>query len=1013
MRRIACICLALSFLIVDFRHSQTNADEPLSAELVARTEARSPQDERAGFHLPPGFEIQLVASDPDIHKPMNIAFDDRGRLWVTETIEYPYPAKDGTEPRDSVKILEDFGPDGKARKITTFAKGLNIPIGLLPMPGGNSALVHAIPTIDRHTDTNGDGVADTRELAYKTYGSRDTHGMTNAFTWGLDGWIYACHGFNNESEVKGKDGKPLVMQSGNTYRMKPDGSHAEAYTRGQVNPFGLCFDPLGNLYSADCHSKPVYQLLRGAYYPSFGKPSDGLGFGPEMVQHDHGSTAISGVVYFEASSFPEEFRRNIFIGNVVTNRINRDTIDWKGSTAKGILQDDFLRSDDPWFRPVDLKLGPDGALYVADFYNKIIGHYEVPLTHPGRDRERGRIWRIVYRGEDGKSPLRPLPDFTKMSDSELLAELDDPNYSRRVLAANQIVHRGGDSLIGQVKELTDPKRSATARVHALWILGRLNRLDDAVLASALTDPSREIRLHAGKIVGSKTNVSPQLMASLISGLKDSDPFVRRGAADALSLHPASGNVTPLIQARHQAKGEDEALVHVTRMALRDQFLGAASWPTPDDKALTEADLRVLADVAMGVHDMPSSRFLVGFLARYPGDQGQRNEQLHHVARYGDAETDARIFAIAREIQKDDPSVQADMIKSLHQGYQERGAPWTGAALDWSTEVSKELLGSKESDRVARGLALSEGLRLTANREVISAIVRSSDRPEAQRISALQALAVMNPELASEPLAPLLTQEGTPIAVREAAAQALAKTNQESARLKLVEALAITSDRLQTSIAAALAGNKLGAEALLAAVAQGKASARLLQERAVRIWLDGSDVPDLSARIAKLTEGFAPADSKVAELLVKRRTNLAASQADVARGSQVFKKNCAACHQLGGEGAKVGPQLDGIGVRGSDRLIEDVLDPNRNVDQAFRQSTFALKDGRILSGLLLREEGNVVIVADAEGKEVRIEAPSIEDRKTAPVSPMPADFSEKIVETDFYDLIAYLASRKAK
>ena len=378
---------------------------------------------------------------------MNIAFDDRGRLWLTETVEYPFPAKPGTKARDGIKILEDFGPDGRARKITTFAEGLNIPIGLIPMPGGNAALVHSIPTIDRFTDTDGDGKADKREVAYKTFGSRDTHGMTNAFNWGLDGWIYACHGFNNESNIKGEDGKAIVMQSGNTYRFKPDGSHAEQFTHGQVNPFGLCFDPLGNLYSADCHSKPVYMLLRGAYYPSFGKPDDGLGFGPEMVQHDHGSTAISGVVYYAADQFPAEYRGNVFIGNVVTNRINRDTIDWHGSTPKGILQPDFLSSDDPWFRPVDLKLGPDGALYVADFYNKIIGHYEVSLTHPGRDRERGRVWRIVYRGEDGKRPIPPLPNFAEMDVSALTNELSSPNFARRVLATNQLVSDGGNEVV--------------------------------------------------------------------------------------------------------------------------------------------------------------------------------------------------------------------------------------------------------------------------------------------------------------------------------------------------------------------------------------------------------------------------------------------------------------------------------------------------------------------------------------------------------------------------------------
>ena len=197
------------------------------------------------------------------------------------------------------------------------------------------------------------------------------------------------------------------MNSGNTYRMRPDGSHAEYFTHGQVNPFGLAFDPLGNLYSCDCHSRPVYQLLRGAWYPSFGKPDDGLGFGPEMVTHDHGSTGIAGISYYAADQFPEAYRGTVFIGNVVTNRINHDRIEWHGSTPKGIEQPDFVWSEDNWFRPVDIELGPDGALYVADFYNRIIGHYEVPLTHPGRDRDRGRIWRIVYRGTDGKQPPAP------------------------------------------------------------------------------------------------------------------------------------------------------------------------------------------------------------------------------------------------------------------------------------------------------------------------------------------------------------------------------------------------------------------------------------------------------------------------------------------------------------------------------------------------------------------------------------------------------------------------------
>ncbi len=270
--------------------------------------------------------------------------------------------------------------------------------------------MHNIPNIYLMRDTDGDGRADTREVFYGVFGNRDTHGMTNAFTWGFDGWIYACHGLSNDSQVQGNDHRPIRMNSGNTYRMRPDGSHAEYFTHGQVNPFGLAFDPLGNLYSCDCHSRPVYQLIRGAWYPSFGKPDDGVGFGPEMVTHDHGSTGIGGISFYAADQFPEAYRGTVFLGNVVTNRINHDRIEWHGSSPKGIEQPDFVWSEDNWFRPVDIELGPDGALYVADFYNRIIGHYEVPLTHPGRDRERGRIWRIVYKGTDGKPAPAPIVD---------------------------------------------------------------------------------------------------------------------------------------------------------------------------------------------------------------------------------------------------------------------------------------------------------------------------------------------------------------------------------------------------------------------------------------------------------------------------------------------------------------------------------------------------------------------------------------------------------------------------
>ena len=340
-----------------------------------------------------------------------MAFDARGRLWVSRDRRVPLPDAGRARAATRSRSSRTSADDGRARKITTFADGLNIPIGVLPLSGRRQGrqrpgLQHP-QRLPPDATRDGDGKADRREPFYATYGFADTHGMTNSFTWGFDGWVYACHGFTNTSTIKGADGRPITMQSGNTYRMKPDGSHLEQWTWGQVNPFGLCFDPLGNLYSCDCHSQPIYQLLRGATIPSFGKPHDGLGFGPEAITFYHDSTAIAGIAYYAADHYPPAYRDAAFIGDVVTNRVNQFRLEWHGSSPRGD-QARLPAVRRPWFRPVDVKLGPDGALYIADFYNRIIGHYEVPLTHPGRDRERGRIWRIVCRGPDGKvKPLGP------------------------------------------------------------------------------------------------------------------------------------------------------------------------------------------------------------------------------------------------------------------------------------------------------------------------------------------------------------------------------------------------------------------------------------------------------------------------------------------------------------------------------------------------------------------------------------------------------------------------------
>ncbi|MGL4551532.1 MAG: DUF7133 domain-containing protein, partial [Gemmataceae bacterium] len=637
---------------------------------VVTAKPLDPAEQRKAFRLPPGFEAQLVAADPDIQKPMNLAFDDRGRLWVTDTVEYPWPLKPGERGRDTVKVLEDFGPDGRARKVTTFAAGMNIPIGLLPLPGAESALVYNIPSIFRVTPKS-------REPLYSTYGFADTHGMTNAFTVGYDGWVYACHGFANSSAVKGKAGGEIKMNSGNTYRVRADGTGLEQHTWGQVNPFGIAFDPMGNLFSADCHSQPIYQLLRGGYYPSFGKAHDGLGFAPAMITDFKGSTAICGIACYDADSYPKAYRGSFYIGDVMTNQVLRFELTYDGTTprAKPVP---FLDSDDQWFRPVDVKLGPDGALYVADFYNCIIGHYEVPLTHPARDRTRGRIWRVVYTGK-GVTPTPARQDFVSAKDDELVADLSHPNLTVRMTATNQLVARKATDAVGTALAID------ANRVHVLWAAQRLGILTAAELAKAAAADSEAVRVHAQRILAERAEWAGPERGLAHEGLKDASPNVRRAAAEAVGRHPAPASLGPLLALRKAVPAGDTHLLHVVRMALRDQLRRADAWKH------VSADARLIADVALGVPTAESAAWLVKHLAAEKYDLGSLDRFAHHIARHGDDATRTALLAFARASDPESLSHQGTLVRAVARGLQERGAAVEGPARAWADSVAGRLL----------------------------------------------------------------------------------------------------------------------------------------------------------------------------------------------------------------------------------------------------------------------------------------------------------------------------------
>jgi putative heme-binding domain-containing protein len=1145
----------------------SRAGDPFS-ENVRTTPPLTPAEEVKAFHLPPGFQIELVASEPDIGKPMNLAFDSRGRLWVSNTHLYPFPAKTQADRKDTLKVIE-LGPDGRAVKLSTFADKLDIPVGLYPIGDGSRVLAYDVGNIRLYSDTDGDGKADKRELLYSGFGyDRDTHGMSSNYRRGFDGWLYGCHGFNNISNVKGGDGQVMHLQSGNTYRMRLDGSHIEPFTIGQVNPFGMSMDPLGNIYTSDSHSKPIYQLLRGGRYEAFDRNTDdGLGLAPMMMHHLHGSTAIAGSCFLATDSVPAAFRGNVLEGNVVTCRINRDRLEYHGSTPKAIEMPDFLTCDDPWFRPNQTVLGPDGALYVSDFYNRIIGHYEVSLTDPRRDYQRGRVWRITYHGDGAASPT-PF-DVSKANVSELIEKLNDPNITARMMVICELSDRAGKDAVAPLKAmLQGGKASSDQKIGALWTLYRLDALEGGLLQTAAGESDRAVRVHAMRILSETPKWDGGDRDLALKGLSDADALVRRCAADALGMHPGAENIKPLLELRRQVDPSDTHLLYVVRRALRNQLAAEGTLAAVEGMKLDDSQVNAIADAALAVDSPEAGNFLLAHLGQLAADKGRLEHYLLHAVRYATSADADPLAKLMRERFADDIDLQLDVFHSVRTGVAQRNAALSPGAVAWGRDLAMGVLGGRHQrsgwvnhplagatapdspdpwayqmrnmigggqvevlssfpggeqatgvlrssvfvipptlsfylcghnenpaavpqpveknfvrlcaadggsviakappprddaarkitwdlrdhagqkgylevvdgdagtgyawiafgkldpqvvplpqvgsqtiqKRIRSAAEVAAELKLTEAAGGLREVIADRANDVETRAAAANALATVGGDDGVAAMRQVTEDPAQSIDLREAVARALGGSPLASARSALVDGFKVAPRALQTTLALSLAASHDGAEALLGAVKAGKAPAGALLEPGMHDRLAAANVADLDARLGTLTQGVAAPKQELEKLIAQRRADFVKSKGSPGDGAAVFAKNCMVCHQIDGKGGVVGPQLTGIAKRGIDRVCEDILDPNRNVDPAFRYSMVTLKDDRFITGLQKRDEGELLVFVDSTGKEISVRKSDIRKRLESKGSLMPGNFGEILKPDEFNNLLAYLISR---
>ncbi len=612
----------------------------------AKASPLSPEEQQATFSVPPGFKVELVAAEPDGGKFVAINFDHAGRMWTMTALEYPLDANEaGAEAkalferggRDKVLVFDTPTLPGR-QAARTFADGLVMPLGVLPYQGG--AYVQYGDAIRFYFDSNGDGKADGFSNVLTGFGIEDSHLFPHQFTRAPGGWFWLAQGAFNYSKVKTTDGTQTDFNKTKLARWRPDGSQFETIGWGPCNIWGLVLDRHGEAFIQEANDQgwPVMPFLESASYPLCGDdvPRPYAPPFPKTGEKEMGGTGLSGLALSEgADSFPGEWRDVFFINNPITRKVQAIRVHRNsspsplggkraGERGEGYGNGwqlehlpDFVLSSDPWFRPVAMAFGPDGCLYVVDWYNQIISHNEVPRKHPERDKTRGRVWRIRHESQPHRTEV---PNLYTANDAQLLISLKAANTWEVNAVWQQVTDRQAVSLAPELaKLLMDDQQPADVRIRSLWAIEGLGKLELAHLEKLAKAEHRAVRkealraLRAGKFPGADV--------ARLSGshLDDRDRLVRQESLRALvevvarpaesgrPLWPVVGQLLRSVLATPATGGSKfqgyfEAFEHyLVRRSLEREPAALKSWFSATDNRLTEETQRAwaLASVTMG------------------------------------------------------------------------------------------------------------------------------------------------------------------------------------------------------------------------------------------------------------------------------------------------------------------------------------------------------------------------------------------------------------------------------
>lgn len=512
--------------------------------------------------VPEGFTVEIVAAEPDVVNPVAMFIDEKGRYWITESFEYP--RREPGPGRDRIKVLEDTNGDGRVDKTTVFAEGLNIPSGIAVGYGG--VWVANAPDILYLQDTDGDLKADTQEVIVTGFGRDDTHELPSSFTWGPDGWLYGLNGVFNPAHVRYGEKNPNFKADHPgwkftcaMWRIHPRTREFQVFAEGTSNPWGIAINDEGEFFISACVIEHLWHIVETGYYIRQGGPYPAHTWPIEsIVDHTHQKAAYCGITWFDSDCYPPEYRKVLYMGNIHGGCINADVVERHGSTYKGKPHSgftakpeawkddeygtiaktgdanspklaDLLTANDPWFMPVVQTTGPDGCLYVLDWYDRYHCYQDANADPEGIERERGRLYRIRYK----ETPHARPSDLGQKTDDELIALLAGPNEYVRSTARRLLGERGNPATANQLFELAmNAKAPAGSRLQLLSARISIAPQTSDEILKMLSDPSAAVRAWGVRCAGDANAVADEVQERIVVLAHDPSPEVQRQVAVA-------------------------------------------------------------------------------------------------------------------------------------------------------------------------------------------------------------------------------------------------------------------------------------------------------------------------------------------------------------------------------------------------------------------------------------------------------------------------------------------------